>query len=157
MLCRKTVDLFTLLSHTQETGARRIGMTQELLALVTGLAHYLKILIRIDLTGALETVNGHLLYIPAGFLAAEEQLRNDRLLSRITALLTLFDNGELVRINGDDPDRHDIRTAFRQQRSKTGYRQPRAAQRKRRAADRRVIPRPAVPCAAGSGQSGLGR
>lgn len=54
MLCRKTVDLFTLLSHTQETGARRIGMTQELLALVTGLAHYLKILIRIALTGALK-------------------------------------------------------------------------------------------------------
>ena len=54
LLCRKTVDLFTLLSHTQETGARRIGMTQELLALVTGLAHYLKILIRIALTGALK-------------------------------------------------------------------------------------------------------
>ncbi|TFK32780.1 LIM domain-containing protein [Crucibulum laeve] len=54
MLCRKTVELFTLLSHTQETGDRRIGMTQELLALVTGLAHYLKILIRIALTGALK-------------------------------------------------------------------------------------------------------
>ena len=54
MLCRKTVDLFTLLSHTQETGDKRVGMTQELLALVTGLAHYLKILIRIALTGALK-------------------------------------------------------------------------------------------------------
>ncbi|KAG6857463.1 hypothetical protein H0H87_003530 [Tephrocybe sp. NHM501043] len=54
MLCRKTVELFTLLSHTQETGSRRMGMTQELLALVTGLAHYLKILIRIALTGALK-------------------------------------------------------------------------------------------------------
>ncbi|KIJ55694.1 hypothetical protein M422DRAFT_220485 [Sphaerobolus stellatus SS14] len=54
MLCRKTVDLFTLLSHTQETGEKRVGMTQELLALVTGLAHYLKILIRIALTGALK-------------------------------------------------------------------------------------------------------
>ena len=54
MLCRKTVDLFTLLSHTQEAGTRRMGMTQELLALVTGLAHYLKILIRIALTGALK-------------------------------------------------------------------------------------------------------
>ncbi|KAK0218102.1 LIM domain-containing protein [Armillaria fumosa] len=54
MLCRKTVELFTLLSHTQETGTRRMGMTQELLALVTGLAHYLKILIRIALTGALK-------------------------------------------------------------------------------------------------------
>ena len=54
MLCRKTVDLFTLLSHPQESGQRRMGMTQELLALVTGLAHYLKILIRIALTGGLK-------------------------------------------------------------------------------------------------------
>ncbi|KAI0072681.1 RhoGAP-domain-containing protein [Panus rudis PR-1116 ss-1] len=59
MLCRKTVDLFTLLSHTQETGQRRMGMTQELLALVTGLAHYLKILIRIALTGALKLEREH--------------------------------------------------------------------------------------------------
>lgn len=55
MLCRKTVDLFTLLSHTGETGTtERMGMTQDLLSLVTGLAHYLKILIRIALTGALK-------------------------------------------------------------------------------------------------------
>jgi hypothetical protein len=54
MLSRKTVDLFNLLSHTQETGARRMGMTPELQALVTGLAYYLKILIRIALTGAIK-------------------------------------------------------------------------------------------------------
>ena len=54
MLCRKTVELFTLISNTQETGARPMGMTQELVALVTGLAHYLKMLIRIALTGALK-------------------------------------------------------------------------------------------------------
>lgn len=55
MLCRKTVDLFTLLSRTQDsTSQRKVGMTQELLSLVTGLAHYLKILIRIALTGALK-------------------------------------------------------------------------------------------------------
>lgn len=53
MLCKKIVNFFSLLSHTQETGARRMGITQELLSLVTGLAHYLKILIRIALTGAL--------------------------------------------------------------------------------------------------------
>jgi len=50
LLCRKTVDLFTLLSQPQRS--ERQGMTQELLALVTGLAHYLKILIRIGLTAA---------------------------------------------------------------------------------------------------------
>ncbi|KAF9354332.1 hypothetical protein BGX26_007833 [Mortierella sp. AD094] len=37
-----------------ESGVRRLGMTQELLSLVTGLAHYLKILIRIALTCALK-------------------------------------------------------------------------------------------------------
>jgi hypothetical protein len=69
MLCRKTVDLFTLLSHTNETGARRMGMTQELLALVTGLAHYLKILIRIALTGALRLEREHAVRdAVAGFL-----------------------------------------------------------------------------------------
>jgi hypothetical protein len=54
MLCKKIVNFFSLLSHTQETGAQRMGITQELLSLVTGLAHYLKILIRIALTGALK-------------------------------------------------------------------------------------------------------
>ena len=61
MLCRKLVDLFTLLSRTQETGARRMGMgmAQELLALVTGLAHYLKILIPIALTGTFKLERDH--------------------------------------------------------------------------------------------------
>ncbi|KAF9975699.1 hypothetical protein BGZ73_000550 [Actinomortierella ambigua] len=54
MLCKKIVNFFSLLSHTQESGVRRLGMTQELLSLVTGLAHYLKILIRIALTYALK-------------------------------------------------------------------------------------------------------
>ncbi|KAI8584248.1 hypothetical protein K450DRAFT_218858 [Umbelopsis ramanniana AG] len=53
LLCRKIITFFSLLSHTQETGLRRLGITQELLSLVTGLAHYLKNLIRIALTGAL--------------------------------------------------------------------------------------------------------
>ena len=45
---------FTLLSKSQETGVRKLGVTQELLSLVTGLAHYLKLLIRISLQGALK-------------------------------------------------------------------------------------------------------
>lgn len=56
MLCKKIVNFFSLLSHTQETGVRRLGMTQELLSLVTGLAHYLKVLIRVALTCALTLV-----------------------------------------------------------------------------------------------------
>lgn len=45
---------FSLLSKTQETGVRKLGVTQELLSLVTGLAHYLKLLIRIGLQGTLK-------------------------------------------------------------------------------------------------------
>lgn len=54
MLCKKVSNFFSLLSHTQESGLRKIGITQDLLSLVTGLAHYLKVLIRIGLTGALK-------------------------------------------------------------------------------------------------------
>jgi hypothetical protein len=54
LLCKKIVSFFSLLSKTQETGVRKLGVTQELLSLVTGLAHYLKLLIRIGLQGALK-------------------------------------------------------------------------------------------------------
>ncbi|KAI9847146.1 MAG: hypothetical protein M1837_003008 [Sclerophora amabilis] len=54
LLCKKIVAFFQLLSKTQETGVRKLGVTQELLSLVTGLAHYLKLLIRISLQGALK-------------------------------------------------------------------------------------------------------
>ena len=47
------MSFFTLLTKTQDTGVKRLGVTQELLSLVTGLAHYLKLLIRISLQGAL--------------------------------------------------------------------------------------------------------
>ncbi|KAM6496940.1 hypothetical protein JOM56_007413 [Amanita muscaria] len=82
MLCRKTVELFTLLSHTQETGSRRIGMTQDLLALVTGLAHYLKILIRIALTGALR-------------LEREQSIRD--------AMASFLDKLHLLAVQGGNP------------------------------------------------------
>ncbi|KAK5654995.1 hypothetical protein OQA88_6754 [Cercophora sp. LCS_1] len=55
LLCKKVVSFFSLLSKSQEKGSRKLGVTQELLTLVTGLAHYLKLLIRICLKGALRT------------------------------------------------------------------------------------------------------
>lgn len=54
LLCRKVISFFQLLSASQDTGIKRLGVTQELLSLVTGLAHYLKLLIRICLQGALK-------------------------------------------------------------------------------------------------------
>lgn len=53
LLCKKVVAFFQLLAESQGTGVRRLGVTQELLSLVTGLAHYLKLLIRICLQGSL--------------------------------------------------------------------------------------------------------
>ena len=53
LLCKKIVSFFSLLSKTQDANGRKLGVTQELLSLVTGLAHYLKLLIRICLQGAL--------------------------------------------------------------------------------------------------------
>ncbi len=52
-LCRKLVNFFSTLSTSPITD------TQELLTLVTQLAHYLKILIRIALTGALKLEREH--------------------------------------------------------------------------------------------------
>ncbi|KAF8544101.1 hypothetical protein BDD12DRAFT_915553 [Trichophaea hybrida] len=59
LLCKKIVAFFSLLSKTQDTGVRKLGVTQELLSLVTGLAHYLKLLIRISLQGALRLERDH--------------------------------------------------------------------------------------------------
>lgn len=53
LLCKKIVAFFSLLSKAQDGNSRKLGVTQDLLALVTGLAHYLKLLIRICLQGAL--------------------------------------------------------------------------------------------------------
>ncbi|KAI5304483.1 hypothetical protein KEM56_006454 [Ascosphaera pollenicola] len=53
LLCKKIVAFFSLLSKSSEQGVRRLGVTPDLLKLVTGLAHYLKLLIRIGLQGAL--------------------------------------------------------------------------------------------------------
>ena len=82
ILCRKIIELFTLLSHTQETGARRMDMAQELLALVTDLAHYLKILVRIPLTGALKLEREH---------------------SALKAMSSFLDKIHLFTVQGGDP------------------------------------------------------
>ncbi|ORY60149.1 RhoGAP domain-containing protein [Pseudomassariella vexata] len=72
LLCKKIVSFFSLLSKTQDTGVRKLGVTQELLSLVTGLAHYLKLLIRICLQGALKVEKDH--QSPAGLYQFLEDL-----------------------------------------------------------------------------------
>ncbi|KAI8997370.1 hypothetical protein BDB01DRAFT_830960 [Pilobolus umbonatus] len=53
MLCKKIINFFSLLSRTGDMEMKKLGITQELLSLVTGLAHFLKILIRLGLTTSL--------------------------------------------------------------------------------------------------------
>ncbi|UNI15065.1 Rho-type GTPase activating protein Rga1 [Purpureocillium takamizusanense] len=81
LLCKKIVSFFSLLSKAQDTSARKLGVTQELLSLVTGLAHYLKLLIRICLQGALrlerETGNSDGLHQLLNDLADFETYKTD--------------------------------------------------------------------------------
>ncbi|KAI8581312.1 hypothetical protein K450DRAFT_232442 [Umbelopsis ramanniana AG] len=58
MLCKKIVNFFSLLSHSQDMARQpQTGVGEELLSSVTGLAHYLKVLIRVTLTSALRLEN----------------------------------------------------------------------------------------------------
>ncbi|EGU12284.1 LIM domain-containing protein [Rhodotorula toruloides ATCC 204091] len=88
MLCKKVVNFFMLLSHTHETGARKMSVTQDLLSLVTGLAHYLKILIRIALAGSLklEREHGNVQAI-ALFLGRLDRLARDPEANKISATM----------------------------------------------------------------------
>ncbi|GAA6058086.1 hypothetical protein JCM3770_001105 [Rhodotorula araucariae] len=95
MLCKKVVNFFMLLSHTHETGARKMSITQELLSLVTGLAHYLKILIRIALTGSLKLEREHGNAQAIGlFLGRLDRLARDPEANKISATVAaLVRNG----------------------------------------------------------------
>ncbi|KAK4703927.1 hypothetical protein P7C70_g2288, partial [Phenoliferia sp. Uapishka_3] len=87
MLCKKVVNFFSLLSHTHEAGARKMSITQELLSLVTGLAHYLKILIRIALTAALKLEREYQNKSAIGhFLTRLDRLARDPDASKFSAL-----------------------------------------------------------------------
>lgn len=53
-LCKKVVEFMSLVSKARErSSSKRMGITQELLNLVTSLAHYLKVLIRFGLSNCL--------------------------------------------------------------------------------------------------------
>lgn len=54
LLCRKIIGFFSLLAQTKDHIKNPIAITQDLLSQVTGVAHYLKSLIRIALVGALK-------------------------------------------------------------------------------------------------------
>ncbi|GAA6027221.1 hypothetical protein JCM8097_002498 [Rhodosporidiobolus ruineniae] len=95
MLCKKVVNFFMLLSHTHETGARKMSITQELLSLVTGLAHYLKILIRIALTGSLRLEREHDNPRAIGlFLGRLDRLARDPEANRISSTTAALARGQ---------------------------------------------------------------
>ncbi|CAE6466939.1 unnamed protein product [Rhizoctonia solani] len=73
-LCRKTVDLFTLMCNAPDRSGS--GRTEEMLALVTGIADYLKSLVRVALARSLELEQE----------LADGGVALDRFLERIKAL-----------------------------------------------------------------------
>lgn len=100
LLCKKVVAFFQLLRESQRGGVRRLGVTQELLTLVTGLAHYLKLLIRIDLQGSLrferETGSERALY---QFLDKMDSL--PKMLNEVDELEEWRDTDEYVQRSAD--------------------------------------------------------
>ncbi|TQV95712.1 Rho GTPase activator (Lrg11) [Cordyceps javanica] len=96
LLCKKIVSFFSLLSKTQDADARKLGVTQELLSLVTGLAHYLKLLIRICLQGALrferETQESNGLHQFLDDLNDFESFKNDETVNMIDGRLAAKDS-----------------------------------------------------------------
>lgn len=92
LLCKKIVQFFSLLSKTQDKDAHKLGVTQELLSLVTGLAHYLKLLIRICLQGALriekEPTSADGLYLFLDDLGNLDTLKSDDGSLQITAAMS---------------------------------------------------------------------
>lgn len=86
------MQFFSLLSKTQDKNVHKLGVTQELLSLVTGLAHYLKLLIRICLQGALriekEQTNSDGLYAFLEDLGNLESLKVEDSSLQLTAAMS---------------------------------------------------------------------
>ncbi|EEB08499.1 rho-type GTPase activating protein Rga1 [Schizosaccharomyces japonicus yFS275] len=59
LLCKKLVSIFALIAKCHKTELREVSAVQEFLSLFSGLAHYLKLLIRISLTGGLRLEQDH--------------------------------------------------------------------------------------------------
>ncbi|WBW73243.1 RhoGAP for Rho1, Rga1 [Schizosaccharomyces osmophilus] len=59
LLCKKLVSIFALLAKCHNSDIRDVSVVQDFLSLFTGLAHYLKLLIRISLTGGLRLEQEH--------------------------------------------------------------------------------------------------
>lgn len=76
LLAKKVVNLFSLLSHTQDSARQYGTATQELLSLVTSLAQYMKIMIRLALAGALKLVSFIVYSFDLKLLGAQTWLKN---------------------------------------------------------------------------------
>ncbi|OIW35094.1 RhoGAP-domain-containing protein [Coniochaeta ligniaria NRRL 30616] len=103
LLCKKIVAFFSLLSKTQDGGGRKLGVTQDLLTLVTGLAHYLKLLIRICLQGALRIEKER--HVSDGLYQFLDDLDNlDGLRAEDNSTTTLQLSTGMARLSANDSD-----------------------------------------------------
>ncbi|KAK3330384.1 hypothetical protein B0H66DRAFT_572464 [Apodospora peruviana] len=103
LLCKKIVAFFSLLSKAQDKGVRKLGVTQELLTLVTGLAHYLKLLIRICLQGALRIEKDR--HLPDGLSQFLDELSDlEALKNEDNSTTTLQLTSGMSRLSANDSD-----------------------------------------------------
>ncbi|KAK0733887.1 hypothetical protein B0T26DRAFT_736701 [Lasiosphaeria miniovina] len=103
LLCKKIVAFFSLLSKAQDPSGGKIGVTQELLTLVTGLAHYLKLLIRICLQGALRIEKER--QTPEGLYQFLEDLSDlEALKTEDNSTTTLQLSSGMSRLSANDSD-----------------------------------------------------
>ena len=78
-MCKNIVNLFHICVKSAETGVKRPKAIQELLSLVTGLAHYLKLLVQIGLQTSLKLEDNRVSKAITVFLKALTTAKDSKL------------------------------------------------------------------------------
>ena len=89
-MCKKVVNLFHFCVKSAETGVKRLEVTQELSSLVTGLAHCLKLLVRIGLQPSLKLEDNRVSKALTVFLKALTTVKDPKLCVSSIPLLELL-------------------------------------------------------------------
>lgn len=89
-MCKKVVNLFYICVKSAETGVKRLEVTQELSSLVSSLAHYLKLLVRIGLQTSLRLEDNRVSKALTVFLKILTTVKDSKLCVSLIPLLELL-------------------------------------------------------------------
>lgn len=90
LLCKKVVNLFHICVKSAKIGVTRLEVTQELPSVVTDLAHYMKLLVRIGLQTSLKLEDNHVSKALTVFLKALTTAKDSKLCVPSIPLLELL-------------------------------------------------------------------